>query len=91
MIHKIHASFARGTTIKVKVYAPAFINHDPIDADGMVTLPEGASLQDLYSLLKLPLPLRLAFFCSVNHEQARWNMTLKDGDTVSFLFPISGG
>jgi len=77
--------------IKVKVYAPAFINHDPIDEDGMVTLNDGATLNDLYKLLKLPLPLRLSFFCSVNYEPAGWRTLLKDGDTVNFLFPISGG
>jgi len=41
--------------------------------------------------LKIPLPLRFSFFCSVNYERAGWNTELKDGDTVAFLFPISGG
>jgi molybdopterin converting factor small subunit len=77
--------------IKVRVYAPAFINHERIAADGFVTLKVGASLNDLYNALKLPLPLRLSFFCSVNYEQAKWNMKLKDGDVVSFLFPLTGG
>jgi len=84
--------FARSRTIiKVKVYAPAFINHDPIGADGCVQLNEGATLSQLYRQLKIPLPLRFSFFCSVNYERAGWNTELKDGDTVAFLFPISGG
>lgn len=77
--------------MKVKVYAPAFINHEPIDADGTVTLEDHATLNDLYRRLKLPLPLRLSCFCNVNYAPAKWNTRLKDGDTVTFLFPISGG
>jgi len=46
---------------------------------------------DLYRLLKLPVPLRLSVFFCVNYEPAKWNTQLKDGDTVTFLFPISGG
>lgn len=79
------------TIIKVKVYAPAFINHEPISADGTVTLADRATLNDLYSRLKIPITLRLVCFCSVNYEAARWNTKLEDGDTVTFLFPISGG
>lgn len=77
--------------IHVKVYAPAFINHDRISDDGLVSLKDGATLNDLYSALKLPLLLRLSFFCNVNYDQARWNLKLKDGDVVTFLFPVVGG
>jgi molybdopterin converting factor small subunit len=80
-----------GATIKVKVYAPAFVNHDPLGADGTISLEDGATLNNLYRRLHLPIPLRLSFFCSVNYERAKWNKKLKDGDTVTFLFPISGG
>lgn len=77
--------------IKVKVYAPGFINHESIDQNGFVSLQDGDSVFTLYHKLKLPLPLRLILACSVNEEQAWWNTVLKDGDVVSFLFPISGG
>ncbi len=77
--------------IKVKLYAPAFISHAPVGADGCVELEEGATLGSLYGRLKLPFYLRLKFFWSVNSERAAWNTGLKDGDEVSFLFPLSGG
>jgi molybdopterin converting factor small subunit len=77
--------------LNVKVYAPAFINHEPIGADGTVSLSDGATLYDLYRRLDLPIPLRLICFCSVNYERAKWKTKLKDGDIVTFLFPISGG
>ena len=52
---------------------------------------DGSTVNDLYNLLHLPIPLRLSHFCNVNYEPAKKNTPLKDGDTVSFLFPISGG
>ncbi len=78
-------------TLRVKVYIPAFIDHEQLDADNMVTLKAGARMADLYRKLKVPLPLRLSFLYVVNYEQVRWNSTLQDGDTVTFLFPIHGG
>ncbi len=77
--------------IKVKVYAPSFIHNEIPDEDGWVVLQEGASIYDLYKKLKIPLPLRLNFLFSVNYEQAHWDTKLKDGDVISFLFPVSGG
>lgn len=80
-----------GFTIKVKVYVPAFIDHEKVDEDSMVELKDDARMGDLYRLLKLPLPLRLSFLFSVNYEQAKWNTPLKDGDVVTFMFPVTGG
>ena len=77
--------------MRVKVYIPAFIDHEQLDADNMVTLDEGALMADLYRKLKVPLPLRLSFLYVVNYEQVRWNTPLNDGDIVTFLFPIHGG
>ncbi len=78
-------------SLKVKVYAPGFINHDSIDPDGFVDLKEGASIGTLYQELKVPLPLRLILVCSVNYELGQLSTKLKDGDIVSILFPVSGG
>ena len=78
-------------TIRVKVYAPGFVSHDSIDPDGFVELAEGDSVGTLYKKLKLPIPLRLVIACSVNYGQAKRNTRLKDGDIVTFLFPIAGG
>lgn len=77
--------------IKVKVFIPAFLKHEALDRDGMVTLKAGAILADLYHAIKMPLPLRLSFLFAINYEQARWNSKLQDGDIVTFFFPVSGG
>jgi molybdopterin converting factor small subunit len=81
----------RGVQIKVKVYVPAFIDHRQLDVNNSISLDEGATMADLYRKLKIPLPLRLSFLYVVNYEQVKWNTRLKDGDTVTFLFPIHGG
>jgi molybdopterin converting factor small subunit len=73
------------------VFVPVFINHDNVDNDGFVTLIDGANMTDLYRQLKLPIPLRLSILFWVNYEQAKWNTRLKDGDTITFLFPVTGG
>lgn len=78
-------------SIKVKVYIPSFIKHDALDGDGMIALEADATLADLYRVMKIPLPLRLAFLYAINYEQAKWNSKLLDGDIVTFFFPISGG
>ena len=76
--------------INVKVYAPGFISHDAIDPNGFVTL-EDDSIRAHYRKLKIPSPLWAFMLCSVNYERAGINTTLRDGDVVSFLFPIVGG
>jgi hypothetical protein len=48
-------------------------------------------MSDLYRHLKLPIPMRLSTLYCVNYEQAKSNTRLKDGDIVTFLFPIIGG
>lgn len=79
------------STIKVKVYIPAFVNHEQIDQQGNVALDANATLADLFHHLEIPLPLRLSFLYMVNYEQANWNTPLHDGDIVTFIIPISGG
>jgi hypothetical protein len=64
------AYLSEGMEIKVKVYAPSFIHNEIPDDDGWVALQDGASINDLYKKLKIPLPLRLNFLFSVNYEQA---------------------
>lgn len=78
-------------TIKVKVYAPGFINHDPVDQNGFVEMAEDDSVHSLYRQLRVPLWLRPLLTSYVNYEPAKSNKKLKEGDVVSFLFPISGG
>ncbi len=78
-------------TIRVKVYAPGFINHDSIDPSGFVKLAEGSSVIDLFQQLKISPILRRIMLCTVNYEKSPLNTILKDGDVVSFLFPFPGG
>ena len=85
------SGYSRRIAIKVKVFVPVFINHDNVDGDGFVTLKDTANMTDLYRKLKLPLLFRLSILFWVNYEQAKWNTQLKDGDTITFLFPVTGG
>ncbi len=78
-------------TIKVKVYAPGFINHEPIDPNGYVELTDNDSLNSLYKKLRVPVIARPVLTSFVNYEPARLNTRLKDGDVVSLLFPVAGG
>ena len=75
----------------VKVYASGFCSFEHIDEDGIMSLPEGASLNDVYKRLGIPFPLRKILFASVNYEHVKLNTKLKDGDVVSLLAPLAGG
>jgi molybdopterin converting factor small subunit len=77
--------------MKVKVYAPAFCSFKHIDEDGNMVLPDGASLNDVYKKLRVPLPFRKLLFSAVNYRRVKLSTKLKDGDVVSFLAPLSGG
>ncbi len=55
-------------TIKVKVYAPAFVNHHAMDEFGFMHLPDGATLRDVYALLKIPLIAQPVMICTVNYD-----------------------
>ena len=77
--------------MKVKVYAPSFCSFRHIDEAGYMTLPDGASLHDVYKRLRVPRPFRKLLLSSVNSEQSKLSRKLKDGDVVSFLAPVSGG
>lgn len=77
--------------MQIKVFAPAFISHAPIDEDGYIFLENGATLKNLCQELKVPLIYRVSLFYVVNYDHVGINTKLKDGDIVSFIFPFSGG
>jgi molybdopterin converting factor small subunit len=77
--------------MKIKVLAPGFIKHDAFDPNGFVELNENDSVRTLFNKLRIPLALRLILTSYVNYEPSRANTKLKEGDVVSFLFPITGG
>ncbi len=78
-------------TIKVRVYAPGFINHDAIDQDGFVKLDDNVTVKQLFRKMKVSPLARMFVVSFVNYEPAKMNATLKDGDVVSLMFPVSGG
>lgn len=77
--------------IKVKVYAPAMLDHTQIDANSILLLEEGSTLGKVYRILKVPFWLKPILFCTVNYDRVKLNTVLQDGDVVSFIAPISGG
>ena len=58
-------------------------------------LPEGATARSAWRALAARCPELAAYetivSCAVNEEYARFNTTLRDGDEVAFLPPVSGG
>ena len=63
--------------------------------DVSVVLPESATVQDAWHLLAGRFPELAAYAgsvsCAVNEDYARMNATVKDGDEIAFLPPVSGG
>ena len=58
-------------------------------------LPDGATASDAWQALAVEFPALADYTrivsCAVNEEYARLTATLKDGDEVAFLPPVSGG
>ena len=58
-------------------------------------VPDGASAGDAWAALVAEFPTLADYSrsisCAVNAEYARLTTTLKDGDEVAFLPPVSGG
>ena len=58
-------------------------------------LPEGATARTLWMELAREFPgiaeYERTISCAVNEEYARLTATLKEGDEVAFLPPVSGG
>ena len=60
-----------------------------------VVLPDSATVQDAWRSLAGRFPEMGAYAgsvsCAVNDDYARMNASLKEGDEVAFLPPVSGG
>ena len=78
-------------SIKVRIYAPGFINHDAIDQNGFIELDDNVSVKQLFRKMKVSPVARMFVISFVNYEPAKMDTKLKDGDIVSLMFPISGG
>lgn len=77
--------------MNVKIYSSGIGSFEHIDEDGFMSLPEGASLNDVYKRLRIPFLFRKVLFAAVNYKHAKLNTKLKDGDVVSLLSPRAGG
>ncbi len=77
--------------MKIRVYAPPFGNHDVLDEKGLLSLPAGASLSDLFGEMKIPRIWGSILMVSVNYQRVKGKTPLKDGDIVTFFWPLSGG
>ncbi|MGE5222264.1 MAG: MoaD/ThiS family protein [Omnitrophica WOR_2 bacterium] len=75
--------------IRVKLVAPFEL--DGIDSDGCVDLPDGARVKDLLRRVRGFPPYARFFPVAVNGDQVKRSHCLKDGDTVVFIMPVSGG
>jgi len=64
-------------------------------AEESAEIPEGSRVEDLFSRYRSSFPaldgLRPSVAASVNQELAEWAATLRSGDEVAFLPPVSGG
>jgi molybdopterin converting factor small subunit len=77
--------------MRIRVYAPRFADHSRIDEDGFVTLPDGATLDELLKTLRIPFRPGAVLFCTVNYARVPRSTLLTDGDTVGFFALVSGG
>ena len=63
--------------------------------DVRVELPDGAVARDAWAALSAAHPAlepyAASVSCAVNEDYARMTATLRDGDDVAFLPPVSGG
>lgn len=75
----------------VRVYAPAFCDHDLINDKGCVELNEGTTLRGLLKKLKMPILLRKMPIVFVNYDRVKASTVLKDGDTVSIMGMVASG
>ncbi len=75
--------------IRVRLVAPFAL--DGVDPAGWIDLPDGARVNDLLRCAR-EFPLYARFLpITVNGEQVKRSHRLKDGDTVVWIMPISGG
>ena len=77
--------------MRVRVYLPPLADSTVQDEQGMVELPDGATLDTLLRRLRLPFRRGVARLCMLNHRPASLADPLADGDVVSFFSLFSGG
>lgn len=73
----------------IKVIAPFEV--PGIDGNGMLEIEPGTNIRKLARKFKINFISALILPVSVNGEVVSKSYQLHDGDTVIFLFPMSGG
>ena len=86
---------AATTSIRVKVLFFGRLKEIFGRSEESVDLPDGASIEQLFSHFcvdhSLLSPFRPSVVASRNQEFADWSTPLHSGDEVAFLPPVSGG
>lgn len=77
--------------MKITLILPGHIDHSLLDKDNRIDMPEGATLEDLFAILKLPNKLHNADLSLVNGSRVELATKLTEGDTVSFFPVLAGG
>lgn len=77
--------------MRIRVTAPAFCDHSAIDDKGNIELNRGTRLSGLLKILRIPLILKPILLVTVNYSRVKSSTVLKEGDTVSIYWPVSGG
>lgn len=77
--------------IRIRVYAGPFGKRELLDEDGFMEMEEGSTVRDLLKAMGIPQVVYRMGFYSLNHSSAPLDKTLSEGDTLSFIAPLSGG
>ncbi len=77
--------------ITITVYMPILFHSDKVNNMSEMTVADGTTLYRVLRELKIPLIVSKVMLCMVNHKKEPLSYRLKEGDTISFLTPVSGG
>jgi molybdopterin synthase catalytic subunit len=92
----LRATFpASGEVIAIKARLFARLREQAGAEVETIELPAGSTVADVYEALRRAHPAlesnRAAVRAALNQEFADWGATVKDGDEVAFIPPVSGG
>lgn len=83
------------TTLSVKVLFFGRLRELSGISEATASMPQGATLDDLFAMYANHLPTLAAFrnslVASRNQEFAAWDTPIAAGDEIAFLPPVSGG
>ncbi len=77
--------------IRIRIFPGPFGKKDLLDEDGTLVLPDESTVGDLLKAIGIPKIVYNMGFYSLNYKKEPLNKKLSDGDTLSFIAPLSGG